>query len=259
MPSGTSSWWKRARGKAPRCLPNWAPKKPTPPRAKMRKKRSKQPWRRPGAASAPAVSGRCCTPPSNIRTGTKWRRAVWLAAIAPWFARPVSALPSKTSAAWMAARPSDGASGTPVSPKTFPISTAAACACRRPDAGTIEFRLEGTQQFGFVFEGRRFAGTELKFDAGHFPQHPQMTPGHPVGVGNPIIAQALLKIFGFPDVKHIVGGISHQIHARSLGSVAKKSLPQPLVKRPRIRNQEHLAHAGKGLIEIEVQCQPNRQ
>ncbi|HEU0040351.1 MAG TPA: hypothetical protein VFR76_13870, partial [Verrucomicrobiae bacterium] len=72
----------------------------------------------------------------------------------------------------------------------------------RPDTGTIKPGLEGTKQFGFTFEGGSFAGTKLKLDSGHFSQHAQVTPGHPVGVGDPIIAQPVLKVFGFPDVKH---------------------------------------------------------
>src|ERR1039458_5108597 len=68
MRNGTSFWWKPARGEAPRWSRNWALKKLTPPCARMRKRLSRQPWRRPSASSGPAVSGKCSTPRSEEHT-----------------------------------------------------------------------------------------------------------------------------------------------------------------------------------------------
>jgi hypothetical protein len=69
-----------------------------------------------------------------------------------------------------------------------------------------------------------------------------MTPGHPVGIGHPVVLQALPEILGLAHIEHPVGCVPHQIHPRLLGSLTKKPLAQLLVKRFRVGNEEQLAH-----------------
>jgi len=82
-------------------------------------------------------------------------------------------------------------------------------------------------------------------------------PGQSVGVGNPVVAQLLPEILGFPDVKHVVCGIPHQVHPISLGGFAEEPLSQPPDERLRVGKKECLAHANKGLIQTGAQRQPN--
>jgi hypothetical protein len=84
----------------------------------------------------------------------------------------------------------------------------------RPDSGPIEAGFQRTQQVGFMLERRRFVGAKLKFNPGHFTNHPQLTPRHSVGIRNSIVLQAPPKIFCLADIQHSVRRVPHQINAR---------------------------------------------
>ncbi len=73
------------------------------------------------------ASRRFCKTTRNIRAGRMRRSAASHAAIARWFARPVSARPSTITATSPARQPAGCANGTPASPWTSPIFTAAPC------------------------------------------------------------------------------------------------------------------------------------
>jgi hypothetical protein len=80
-----------------------------------------------------------------------------------------------------------------------------------------------------------------------------LTPGHPVGIGNPVVSEALLQVSGLADIKHPVCRVPHQIYTRPFRSFSEKRPAQPFVQRSRIGNEKQLAHVTAILAQTAAQ------
>ena len=101
----------------------------------------------------------------------------------------------------------------------------------------LNLGLERTNQFFFVLQRRLFGRAKLEFDPANLIHQPQVAARHPVGICNPVMVETLFEVLRLANVEGFVLRVFHQIHARAVRSSAKELLPQPLVKRSRIRNE----------------------
>jgi len=67
-----------------------------------------------------------------------------------------------------------------------------------------------------------------------------MSATEPVGIGDPVAAQALPQVFGFANVKHQPSGILHQVNAGAIRQLPEKIIAQPLDQWSRIGEQQCL-------------------